>query len=372
MKSRGSSVVENVAGEPGEDEQAVEVIVKPVFPFFVSLKEEALYVLACLVKKRGFRPEFLRYTFGPFLFNKMSRTNGDIHAAVNLWCSDRAAAEEKYGHISHWDVSRVTNMKELFQSKRDFNEDISAWDTSNVIDMGGMFNSAEAFNQPIGRWDVSKVQNMEGMFAFATAFNQPIGGWDVSNVTDMGDMFHFASAFNEPIGGWDVSNVESMRGMFNEARAFNQPIGGWDVSKVRSMEYIFCGATPFNQQIGNWDTSKVENTERMFNLAGEGDEDDDESDSQDPKTCDYCSKQVHRDMLEYMEEASMDGTMTEGSGCRDCLMFCERCMQSRKRSTVTWFEAKVDNAFSACDVCWTSADNARPSHGKGEHVCTIS
>jgi len=53
--------------------------------------------------------------FGPLLLvERLRRSDGDIRKAVSLWCSDRAAAEEKYGHISHWDVSRVTNMNYLF------------------------------------------------------------------------------------------------------------------------------------------------------------------------------------------------------------------------------------------------------------------
>jgi len=138
----------------------------------------------------GFNPDFIRAMFGPLLLDKrLRRSDGDIHEAVKLWCSDRAAAEEKLGHISYWDVSRVTNMKSLFYFKRDFNEAISAWDTSNVIYMEGMFSGAAAFNQPIGGWDVSKVESMQGMFASARAFNQPIGGWDVSKVRNMQDMF---------------------------------------------------------------------------------------------------------------------------------------------------------------------------------------
>jgi len=94
----------------------------------------------------------------------LRRSDGDIREAVDLWCSDRAAAEEKHGHISHWDVSRVTNMGSLFQLQRAVNEAISAWDTSNVTDMQRMCAGAVAFNQPIGGWDVSKVQNMERIY----------------------------------------------------------------------------------------------------------------------------------------------------------------------------------------------------------------
>ena len=96
------------------------------------LKEETYHVLACLYRKRkdfpgiGFNPDFLHAMFGPNLLNKKSRWDGDIHKAVKLWCSDPAAAEEKYGHVSKWNVSRVTNMDELFLDKQDFNEDISA------------------------------------------------------------------------------------------------------------------------------------------------------------------------------------------------------------------------------------------------------
>ena len=72
--------------------------------------------------------------------------DADIHEAVNLWFSNKAEAETQYGHISEWDVSSVTNMKELFEWKTQFNEDISSWDVSNVTDMGEMFYYAVAFN----------------------------------------------------------------------------------------------------------------------------------------------------------------------------------------------------------------------------------
>jgi len=70
------------------------------------LKMEAYHFLACLMQKRGFQPDFLYAMFGPLLLNKNFRLDGDIREAVKLWCSDPAAAEQKYDYISKWDVSR--------------------------------------------------------------------------------------------------------------------------------------------------------------------------------------------------------------------------------------------------------------------------
>ena len=46
-----------------------------------------------------------------------------------------------------------------------FNQDISSWDVSNVTNMKEMFSGAASFNQDIGSWDVSAVTDMDGMFA---------------------------------------------------------------------------------------------------------------------------------------------------------------------------------------------------------------
>ena len=42
--------------------------------------------------------------------------------------------------------------------------EISNWDVSNVTNMGGMFLNAESFNQPLNNWNVSKVMYMGHMF----------------------------------------------------------------------------------------------------------------------------------------------------------------------------------------------------------------
>lgn len=70
----------------------------------------------------------------------MKFNNKTIRTAVKEWLDDPKKAEKKYGHISNWDVSNVTDMESLFENAKytyittqmmgfkRFNEDISNWD----------------------------------------------------------------------------------------------------------------------------------------------------------------------------------------------------------------------------------------------------
>ena len=82
----------------------------------------------------------------------------------------------KYGPISYWNMTNITDFTELFGGCETFNADISKWQTSQVTTMEGMFEGAMRFNQPIGEWDVSNVRNMKDMFFGATRFDQ---NWQV-------------------------------------------------------------------------------------------------------------------------------------------------------------------------------------------------
>jgi len=92
-------------------------------PLCPSIAEECLSTLFCFYRLSktldvAFNPindpAFLHKAFGPFLCNKLSRTNEDIYQAVDAWCSDPTAAEERYGHISEWDTYRVTIMDKVW------------------------------------------------------------------------------------------------------------------------------------------------------------------------------------------------------------------------------------------------------------------
>ncbi len=195
------------------------------------------------------------------------KTKKELQEAVNLWCVNREECIKKYGHISNWDVSQITNMCELFENKTHFNDDISGWDLSSVTNMCMMFYNATNFNKPIGDWDVSNVTNMYGMFKYAQEYNQLIGDWDVSNVKNMHSMFFEARKFNQPIGDWDVSSVTDMSCMFEKTIAFNQPIGDWDVSSVTHIYCMFEYATNFNQHLSKWNLVNNEIIYDMFYKA---------------------------------------------------------------------------------------------------------
>ena len=182
---------------------------------------------------------------------------------VNLWISNRELAKQKYGHISSWDTSKVTDMSELFKNKESFNDDISLWDTKNVVNMKEMFSYATSFNQDINTkfvnvrgkryiaWNTSKVTNMSEMFSYAQKFSYSIENWDTSNVLDMSQMFNNALMFDQPI---DTKEVEINRNKYL----------AWDVSKVKNMSYMFLGETIFNKSLNNWDISNDTDLSFMF------------------------------------------------------------------------------------------------------------
>lgn len=98
----------------------------------------------------------------------------ELRVAVKEWCRDENVAMQKYGNIKFWDISLITNMKNMFR------------DLERLV-----------FNADISGWNVSAVTSMYGMFYKATSFNGDLSGWDVSSVEDMGSMFHEATFFNK-------------------------------------------------------------------------------------------------------------------------------------------------------------------------------
>ncbi len=191
-------------------------------------------------------------------------TNVTNTAGMFAGCSALASAP----NINNWDMSHVTNMREMFYNARLFNEPIGNWDVSNVTDMFSLFFFATAFNQPLNSWNVGNVTNFGGMFYYASVFDQPLDSWNVSKANDLNSMFVFALAFNHPLNSWDVSNVTAAHYMFYGALAFNQPLDNWDMSKVTNLSYMFNGAAAFNGNLGKWALNSAVNIDHILTGSG--------------------------------------------------------------------------------------------------------
>ena len=230
--------------------------------YTVYLEDDNLSDFKNMLRSQGnFLENYGRY-LGKLKKLKVDFSKFDVSKVTNM--DDMFNSVKSFNQpIGDWNVSNVTSMSSMFYKAESFNQPIGDWNVSNVTEMTGMFGGALKFNQPIGNWNVSNVTNMQIMFNAAASFNQPIRSWNVSKVTTMSGMFYEASLFNKPIGNWNVSEVTNMWGMFKKAESFNQPIENWNVSKVTTMWNMFCKAKSFNQDISKWDVSKVKDIDEI-------------------------------------------------------------------------------------------------------------
>jgi len=92
--------------------------------------------------------------------------------AFNGLCINRNTACLIYGEIKNWDISKITDLSNLFFEKSTFGnsdrDNISNWNTSNVTDMSGMFYGATDFNKDIRRWIIQIMTNVNLIFYEAT------------------------------------------------------------------------------------------------------------------------------------------------------------------------------------------------------------
>ena len=137
-----------------------------------------------------------------------------------------------------------------------FGSSIDKPDLSRVTDMSQMFRACSKFNEPIGNWDVSSVTKMVATFFNCPIFNQNLNDWDVSHVTTMSQIFRWCVKFNQPLDKWKVSNVTDMVAMFMSCREFAQTLSPWDVSNVTDMNLMFAGCDAYDEDLSGWALNK--------------------------------------------------------------------------------------------------------------------
>ena len=138
---------------------------------------------------------YLPYTF---------ENSVELKKAVLLWEKNKEKALQNYGHISSWNVSKISDFSNLFCNMRIFNEDISCWDVSNGENMEFMFYLCIEFNQNLSAWNVNNVKNMDHTFTGCKNFNSDLSNWNVSNVENMKYMFYGCDALYQNLSNWNI------------------------------------------------------------------------------------------------------------------------------------------------------------------------
>jgi surface protein len=114
-----------------------------------------------------------------------------------------------YGHVSTWDVRKVSSMAGAFAAKDVGDLDLSFWNTRNVTDMSGMFDGTKG-TVNVSTWDTRNVLRMDAMFRGAS-IKGDMGAWDVGKVRTMREMFKGA-VFDQDLSRWDPRSITSEEG----------------------------------------------------------------------------------------------------------------------------------------------------------------
>ena len=134
-----------------------------------------------LIKELKYYEKGITDKIKKYLTTYTFKSKKQLKETIDLWFQDKKECIKKYGHMSYWDVSNITDMSWLFSYRTDFNEDISRWDVSNVENMYRIFYYCLNFNQPIGKWNVRNVTYAEEMFCYCHNFKQSLKEWKLSN-----------------------------------------------------------------------------------------------------------------------------------------------------------------------------------------------
>ena len=97
----------------------------------------------------------------------ITSANQALRAKLMLWCSDGETAEARYGHISVWNTSGVTDMSSLGRT----------WDGSAVVETH--CGTWDSFNEDLSHWDTSSM-TMDRMFYTANSFNGDVSNFDTA------------------------------------------------------------------------------------------------------------------------------------------------------------------------------------------------
>ena len=240
--------------------------------------------------------------------------SGDRCCSLDRWCWHPDPAMRRCGAVGcvdmpDWDVSQVTDARDLFMGRSSFLQDINEWTFADNANTTGMFTGADTWlsrasrddtlnttDGPPGAWVFNLCLENErveiGVCAPCSGGGTNAAGDDPAPGVDTGCTFPDRAALKTAVDNciavdstgvaccnrgadcgaagttemadWDVSLVTSMSELFKGKAQFNADISRWDTSSVTTMYQMFYSAIAFNQDIGAWDTSSVTNMYEMF------------------------------------------------------------------------------------------------------------
>lgn len=165
-------------------------------------------------------------TFLPYRPKTKDELQTAIYEYFTFWPYSRGAVE-KYGKIETWDTSCIEDMSELFKEMYYLEAcAIENWDVSNVTNFRNMFEGCLNFDIDIGNWDVGSGEDFTGMFKNCKRFEQNISDWNVENGLYFDYMF-YGSRFNKNISKWKPKRAISMTYMFAYSK-FAKNVNEWE------------------------------------------------------------------------------------------------------------------------------------------------
>ena len=202
-----------------------------------------------------------------FAISKTSGKYSDkVTATDNDWSSVFSITGLIRADVSNLDTRNITDMGGLFDYSPKLKTvgDLSHWNVSNVRNMSNMFGSYNGVIGDLSHWNVSNVRNMRGMFGSYNGVISGLSHWNVSNVTDMSWMFSYCKGVIGDLSHWDTSNVRDMSGMFEGNNGVISGLSHWNVSNVRNMSVMFENYNGMIGDLSHWDTSNVTYMTDMF------------------------------------------------------------------------------------------------------------
>jgi hypothetical protein len=131
-----------------------------------------------------------------------------ITGDLSGWQFNNGGDRNKMLNIANWGVLNISVSAGFYGC---LNMTCSATDAPTISSPIGalrLFFSAISFNGAIGNWDMSNVTNIRDMLRGATAFNQNIGNWNVSNVNTATEFMGAKTAAN--------FSAENLDAIYNE------------------------------------------------------------------------------------------------------------------------------------------------------------